>query len=114
MNKLLNLNRKSWAPWPYIYSNNWLISRQNQTLKEKLSSRILLTTIILQEAMFLISRNLGQINHIQLIQQQIATCLKCFGLKLEVKGGLKNLIFSIGFHMLKIWFFQMALNACEM
>ena len=27
---------------------------------------------------------------------------KCFGLKLQVKGGLNNLIFSIGFQMLKI------------
>ena len=36
------------------------------------------------------------------IQKQIARFLSCFGLKLLVKGGLNNLIFSIGFQMLKI------------
>ena len=35
-----------------------------------------------------------------------------FGLKLQVKGGLNNLIFSIDFQM--FYFFQMALNTCEM
>ena len=48
------------------------------------------------------------------IQQQIARFLTCFGLKLQVKGGLSKLSFSIGFPMLKIKFFQMALNTCEM
>ena len=37
------------------------------------------------------------------IQQQIARYLTCFGLKLQVKGGLNNLIFSIGFQILKIY-----------
>ena len=36
------------------------------------------------------------------IQRQIARFLTCFVLKLQVKGGLNNLIFSIGFQMLKI------------
>ena len=35
------------------------------------------------------------------IPQQIAKFLMCFGFKLQVKGGLNNLIFSIGFQMLK-------------
>ena len=38
----------------------------------------------------------------------------CFGLKLLAKGGLNNLIFSICFQMLKIYYFEMALNTCEM
>ena len=29
------------------------------------------------------------------------------------KKGLNNLIFSTGFQMLKIWFFEMDLNTCE-
>ena len=33
---------------------------------------------------------------------------------MQVKEGLNNLIFSIGFQMLKTWFFQMFLNTCEM
>ena len=37
------------------------------------------------------------------IQLQIARYLTCFGLKLQVKGGLNNLIFSIGFQILKIY-----------
>ena len=37
-----------------------------------------------------------------------------FGLKLQAIEGLKKLMFSIGFQMLKIWYFQMALNTCEM
>ena len=36
------------------------------------------------------------------IQRQIARFLTCFGLKLQVKEGLNNSIFSIGFQMLKI------------
>ena len=32
---------------------------------------------------------------------------------LQTKGGLKNIIFSIGFQMLKIQYFQMALNTSE-
>ena len=36
------------------------------------------------------------------IQQQIAKILTCFGLKLQVKEGLNNLIFSGGVQMLKI------------
>ena len=38
----------------------------------------------------------------------------CFGLKLQVKGALNNLIFSIGFQIPKILCLQMALNTCEM
>ena len=37
----------------------------------------------------------------------------CFGLKLLAKGRLSNLDFSIGFQMLKIYYFEMALNTCE-
>ena len=48
------------------------------------------------------------------IRRQIARFLTFFGLKLQVRGGLNNLIFSIGFQMLKILFFQVALNTCEM
>ena len=33
--------------------------------------------------------------------------------KFPIKRELNNLVFSIGFQMLKIWLFQMALNACE-
>ena len=36
------------------------------------------------------------------IQQQIARFWTCYKLTLLVEGGLKNLIFSIGFKMLKI------------
>ena len=36
------------------------------------------------------------------IQSQIARFLTYFGVKLQVKGELNNLIFSIGFQMLKI------------
>ena len=36
------------------------------------------------------------------IQQQIVRFLPRFGLKLQVKGRLKNLIFSIGFQLSKI------------
>ena len=38
----------------------------------------------------------------------------CFGLNLQAKGGLNNLIFSIGFQILKIHYFQMALKTSEM
>ena len=38
----------------------------------------------------------------------------CFGLKLQAKGGMNNLDFSIRFQMLKIYYFEMALNTCEM
>ena len=38
----------------------------------------------------------------------------CFGLKLQAKRGLKNLDFSIRFQLLKIYYFEMALNTCEM
>ena len=38
----------------------------------------------------------------------------CFGFKLQAKGGLNNLDFSIRFQMLKIYYFEMALNTCEM
>ena len=38
----------------------------------------------------------------------------CFGLKLQAKGKLNNLIFSIGFQMLEIQYFQKAMNTCEM
>ena len=38
----------------------------------------------------------------------------CFGLKLQLDGGLDNLIFLIGFQMSKIKCFQIALNMCEM
>ena len=56
-----------------------------------------------QEAMFLTSLYLGQINILTIkILQQIAKFLTCFELKLQVKGGLNYLIFSIGFQMLKI------------
>ena len=37
-----------------------------------------------------------------------------FGLKLQAKGGLNNLDFSIRFQKLKIYYFEMALNTCEM
>ena len=33
---------------------------------------------------------------------------------MQAKEGLNNLIFSIGFQMLKIWFIQMPLKTCEM
>ena len=46
MNKLLSLNWRSLAPWPYIYSNDWLILRQTQNLIGKSSSGILFTTKI--------------------------------------------------------------------
>ena len=38
----------------------------------------------------------------------------CFGLKLQAKGGLNNLDFSICFQMLKIYDFEIAFNTCEM
>ena len=46
------------------------------------------------------------------IQQQIARFFMCFELKSQVKRELNNLIFSIGFQMLK--FIQMAVNTCDM
>ena len=53
--------------------------------------------------MFLTYPYMGQINHLQIkIQQKIARFLTCLGLISQVKGGLNNLIFSIGFQMLKI------------
>ena len=39
------------------------------------------------------------------IQPQIAKFLTFSGLKLQVKGGLNNLMFSIGFQTLKIYNF---------
>ena len=36
------------------------------------------------------------------IQKKIARVLTCFGFKLHAKEGLNNLIFSIGFQLLKI------------
>ena len=49
-------------------------------------------------------------------QNLTAKCkiLTCFGLKLQAKRGLNNLIFSVGFQMLKIQYFQMALSTYEM
>ena len=47
------------------------------------------------------------------IQQQIAKFLTCFALKMQLKVGLNNLMFSIGFQMFKTWFFQMVLNTRE-
>ena len=44
--QIVELNWRSWAPWPYIYSNNLLILRQTQNLKGKSSSGILFTTKI--------------------------------------------------------------------
>ena len=38
----------------------------------------------------------------------------CFGLKLQAKGGLNNLDFSICFQMLKIYDFEISFNICEM
>ena len=38
------------------------------------------------------------------ILHQTARFYTCFELKLQVKGGLNNLVFSIGFEMLKILF----------
>ena len=37
----------------------------------------------------------------------------CFGLKLQAKVGLNNLDFSIRFQMLKIYYFEMALNSAK-
>ena len=48
------------APWPYMYSNNWLISRQNKNLERKSSSGLLFIAKILQEAVFLASPFVGQ------------------------------------------------------
>ena len=40
------------------------------------------------------------------IHQQIARFLTCFGLKLQLKGGSNNLLFSISFQMLNSSFFK--------
>ena len=39
------------APWPYMYSYNWLTSWQNKNLEGKYTSGLLFTAKILQEAM---------------------------------------------------------------
>ena len=62
--------------------------------------------------MNLISPYLGQITY--KIEHQNAKFWTCFEPKLQEKGGSNNLIFSIGFQMLKIYFFQISLNTCEM
>ena len=64
---------------------------------------ILFATKTLQEAMFLTSLYQAQTSHVITIkiQLQIAKFLTCFGLKLQVKRDLNNLISSIGFQMLK-------------
>ena len=41
-------------------------------------------------------------NHLQLNFDTKMQVVTCFRLKLQVKGGLNNLIFSIGFQMSKI------------
>ena len=92
-----------WAPWPYMYSYEWLISWQNKNIWENSLNRLLFTAKILQEAMFLTSPYLGQIKHLQLkFNNKLQEFLTCFGLKLQVKGGLNNLIFLVDFQMLKI------------
>ena len=47
--------RGTWALWPYMYSYNWLTSRQNKNLEGKSSSGLLFTAKTLQEAMCLTS-----------------------------------------------------------
>ena len=51
--------------------------------------------------MFRTSPYLGQINHLQLNSEKIARFLTGFGLKLQVKEGLNNLMFLIDFQTLK-------------
>ena len=52
-------------------------------------------------------------NYLQNLTQK-ARFQMCFRLKLQAKRGLNNLDFSIRFQMLKIYYFEMALNTCEM
>ena len=50
------------------------------------------------------------LNHLQNLTLQCKNFKRVLDFNLQVKGGLNNLIFSIGFQMLKIKFFQIALN----
>ena len=52
---------KAWIPWPCMYSYNWLFSWQNNNRQGKISSGLLFTAEILQEAMYFTSPYMGQI-----------------------------------------------------
>ena len=44
---------EAWAPWPNMYSYNWLLSWQNKNTSGKSSSGLLFTAKMLQETMHL-------------------------------------------------------------
>ena len=50
--------KRAWVPWPHMYSSNWMFS-----LLGKDSTGLLFTAKILQEAMYFIYPNLGQITY---------------------------------------------------
>ena len=60
------------APWPYMYSYNWLFSCQNKNLWGKSSSELLFTTKILAKlrniiwTKFQVKEGLKQVNFFQL------------------------------------------------
>ena len=58
--QIIDFNWGAWAPWPHIYSYNWLFSQQNKNLKGKSSSGLLLTAKMLQETEHLTSPYLDQ------------------------------------------------------
>ena len=85
---------------------------KQKSVQRKSTSGLLFTAKILQEAMYFTFPNWAK--SLTIFSSKMLDLKRVLDLKLRVKGGLNIFVFFIGFQMLKILFFQMALNTSKM